>query len=300
MILVEPKQWWVGYHRARSVPSRWPGGIMNLQLPPDAVSRAWLKMEEALAWSQLPARATRGSPKSAAPPGGSSQALLARGYEVLGIDPAKMAEEVVANPNFHHIRRRAAQVPRRAFRKVRWLTADMNVAPAFTLDAVEAIVCHAEVNIRGMLLTLKLHEWKLAAEVPAYLDRIRGWGCNLVQARQLAHNRHEICVAALEEALPPQAGERRLAVLIAIHDAGGRALLPTPLLLLDRFGGTIPRLSMEKSREPVPPQARHRVADHSSPDGGHLHARDGRRGVQCRRARLSRRRVESMPRPRGR
>ena len=30
----------------------------------------------------------------------------------------------------------------------------MNVAPQYTLDAVEALVAHAEVNIRGMLLTL--------------------------------------------------------------------------------------------------------------------------------------------------
>ena len=110
-----------------------------------------------------------------------------------------MAEEVSKHPRFRHIRRRVVQVPRRAFRKVRWLTADMNVAPAFTLDAVEAIVRHREVNIRGMLLTLKLPDWKLAGEVPTYLMRIRSWGYNLVQTRQLANNRHEICIAALQK-----------------------------------------------------------------------------------------------------
>jgi len=199
VILVETNQWWVGFHRARSVPSRWPGGIMNLQPPPGAASRAWLKMEEALAWSQLPARAHARFAELGSSPGGSSQALLTRGFEVIGIDPAEMAADVMADPHFQHIRRRVAQVPRRAFRKVRWLTADMNVAPAFTLDAVEAIVGHAEVNIRGMLLTLKLPERKLASEIPSYLQRIRSWGYNLVRARQLAHNRHEICVAALQK-----------------------------------------------------------------------------------------------------
>ena len=132
-------------------------------------------------------------------PGGASQSLLGRGFDVIGIDPAEMAPEVRRNPKFRHIRRRAVEVPRRAFRKVRWLTADMNVAPNFTLDAVEAIVTHPEVSIRGMLLTLKLPEWRLASEVPAYLDRIRGWGFNLVRARQLAHNRQELCVAALQK-----------------------------------------------------------------------------------------------------
>jgi len=168
-------------------------------MPQGTASRAWLKMEEALDWSQLPAAAGARFAEIGSSPGGASQSLLGRGYEVIGIDPAEMATQVLENPKFRHIRRRAIPVPRRAFRKVRWLTADMNVAPKFTLDAIEAIVTHAEVNIRGMLLTLKLPEWHLASEVPAYLARIRSWGFNLVRARQLANNRREICVAALKK-----------------------------------------------------------------------------------------------------
>ena len=49
-------------------------------------------------------------------------------------------------------------------RKVRWLTADMNVAPTYTLDTVEAIVTHREVHIEGLLLTLKLMDGTLALE----------------------------------------------------------------------------------------------------------------------------------------
>ena len=66
-------------------------------------------------------------------------------------------------------------------------------------DTVEPIVGHPEVNIRGMLLTLKLPHWQLAAQVPAYIARIRSWGFNLVRARKLAHNRREICTAALQK-----------------------------------------------------------------------------------------------------
>lgn len=198
-ILVEPDQWWVGYHRARSAPSRWPGGMMPLEMPPDAVSRAWLKMEEALRWSQLPIPKGARCAEIGSAPGGASQALLARGFEVVGIDPAEMDPAVLIHPKFRHIRRRAMEVPRREFRKIRWLTADMNVAPKFTLDAVEAIVTYPEVHVRGLLLTLKLADWSLAEHVPEYLDRIRGWGYNLIRARQLQHNRREFCVAALQK-----------------------------------------------------------------------------------------------------
>ena len=172
---------------------------MPLALPPDAVSRAWLKMEEALEWSQLPIPRGARCAEIGSAPGGASQALLARGMEVIGIDPAEMAPSVLAHPKFRHVRRRAAEVPRRAFRKIRWLTADMNVAPVYTLDAVEAIVTYPQVNVRGMVLTLKLLDWELADHVPEYLERIRSWGYNMVRARQLQHNRREFCVAALQK-----------------------------------------------------------------------------------------------------
>ncbi|MEN6458479.1 MAG: SAM-dependent methyltransferase [Thermoguttaceae bacterium] len=198
-VLLDDGHWWAGWHQVHSVPSRYPGGLMSLALPPDAVSRAWLKMEEGLRWSQLPMIQGARVAEIGSAPGGASQALLARGCWVLGIDPAAMAPAVAAHPRFTHLRLRSPQVRRREFRKIRWLTADMNVAPNYTLDAVEAIVTHPEVSIRGLLLTLKLPHWELSEQVPEYLDRIRGWGFNTVHARQLQYNRQEICVAALQK-----------------------------------------------------------------------------------------------------
>ena len=53
------------------------------------------------------------------------------------------------------------------------------------------------VSVRGLLLTLKLTTWSLAAKLPEWVLRVRGWGYNIVRARQLVHNRQEVCVAAL-------------------------------------------------------------------------------------------------------
>ena len=208
-ILVEPDQWWAGYHRVRTVASQWPGGMMPLESPPEAVSRAWLKMEEALAWSQLPIPPDARCVEIGSAPGGASQALLAHGFHVVGIDPAEMDPAVLAHPHFSHIRRRAVQVRRREFRKMRWLMADMNVAPNYTLEVVEGIVTYPEVSMRGMLLTLKLPEWTLAEQVPSYLDRVRSWGYNIVHARQLQYNRQEICLAALQKPFQRKSSGRR-------------------------------------------------------------------------------------------
>ena len=180
------------------MPSRWPGGVCEIEVPEHAVSRAYLKMQEALLWSRLPVASGDLAVEIGSSPGGSCQALLDRGLLVAGIDPAEMDEAVLAHPHFTHLRKRASEVKRREFRGVKWLMADSNVAPTHTLDSVEAIVTHADVHVRGMLLTLKLLNWELAAEIPAYVARVRSWGFEHVRARQLAFNRQEVCLLAMK------------------------------------------------------------------------------------------------------
>lgn len=196
-MLVEPDRWCVGYHRARDSESCLPGGLREVALPAEAVSRAYMKMAEALQWSGLPIRPGQRFVELGCAPGGASQALLARGLHVIGIDPARVDPIVLAQPRFTHIRKRGADVRRRDFGGVSWLAADMNVTPRYTLDTVEAIVTHPAVNIRGVILTLKLAKWELAEDIPKHLQRIRGWGYKHARARQLAHNRQEVCVAAV-------------------------------------------------------------------------------------------------------
>ncbi|HEX2474128.1 MAG TPA: SAM-dependent methyltransferase, partial [Lacipirellulaceae bacterium] len=86
--VIEPGQWWLGNHDAVSWPARWPGGVIPVQLPAHAVSRAYAKMEEAIQWSALPLAAGDECVEIGCAPGGASQALLDRGLFVTGIDPA--------------------------------------------------------------------------------------------------------------------------------------------------------------------------------------------------------------------
>ena len=197
VVVVQPDEWWVGWHRVVTPQHRWPGGMIPLEMPDHAVSRAYLKMAEGLQWSDFPIRAGDEWVEIGCAPGGASQALLDRGQFVTGIDPAEVDESVLANPRFRHLRKRGADVRRREFRDVRWLAADLNVVPRYTLDTIEGIVTHRESTIRGMIITLKLPSWELAEQLPAYVERIRTWGYRDVRIRQLAHNSQEVCVVAL-------------------------------------------------------------------------------------------------------
>jgi 23S rRNA (cytidine2498-2'-O)-methyltransferase len=196
IVIVAPDEWWVGYHHVHSGTSSWPGGFCETELPADAVSRAWLKMHEAVLWSGFVLKAGERCVEVGSAPGGASQFLLSRGLDVIGIDPAVMDPAVLGDPHFRHIRKRAKEVPRKEFVGIDWLTSDVNLPPNYTLDAVGAIIKHPGVRLKGMLLTLKLVDWSLADDIPKSLERIRSWGFRNVRARQLHHNRQEICVAA--------------------------------------------------------------------------------------------------------
>jgi 23S rRNA (cytidine2498-2'-O)-methyltransferase len=197
-IIVDPERWWVGKHSVTATFHAWPGGVPGLTRNPDAISRTYYKVLEALHWSRLPVRAGDICAEIGSSPGGAVQALLECEMKVIGIDPAAMDPRVAEHPNFQHLRRRGRDVARKDFADVRWLFCDSNAAPQQTLDTLEEIVKHPSVSIRGLLLTLKLVEWTDAQELQSYLSRIRSWGYKYVKPRHLAFNRQEICVAAIK------------------------------------------------------------------------------------------------------
>ncbi|QDS99026.1 SAM-dependent methyltransferase [Adhaeretor mobilis] len=197
VVLVEPGEWWIGCHRTEHRTACWPGGVPDLQSPEDPVSRAYMKLSEALQWSALPIARDDRCVEIGSSPGGASQRLLEAGLEVLGVDPAAMDDSVLAHPSFTHIRKRAGDVRRKTFSDSHWLFADVNATPTYTLDAVEDIVTHSSSTIRGMILTLKLTNWDLAEELPALTERVKSWGYQDVRLRQLAFNGKEICLVAL-------------------------------------------------------------------------------------------------------
>jgi 23S rRNA (cytidine2498-2'-O)-methyltransferase len=196
VIIDEPNRWWVGARPVESVEDGWPGGIYNIPIPQDMVSRAYLKLAEAVAWSQMPIGPGSKVVEIGSSPGGACQFLLDLGAKVTGIDPAEMDERVANHPAYTHWRSRSIQVKRKEFSGFHFLVCDANVAPNYTLDTVEAIVTYPTSRMEGLLLTIKLSTWEHAKWIPDHLERVRSWGFSTVKARQLAHNRREYCLAA--------------------------------------------------------------------------------------------------------
>jgi 23S rRNA (cytidine2498-2'-O)-methyltransferase len=163
------------------------------------ISRAYLKIVEALEWSQLPLAAGDYCVEIGSSPGGSCLALLERGLTVTGVDPAEMDPAVLAHPRFTHVRARAKDVKRSVFRGCRWLVMDANVAPNCTFDTLDGVLA-AGARPEGLVLTLKLTDPALAANLPNLADRLRRYGYRNVRMRQLTFNRQEVCAVASDQA----------------------------------------------------------------------------------------------------
>ena len=193
---IDPNLYWIGYHCVKDERSRFSGGLFPMEIPTDMVSRAWLKFTEAIQWSGLPISCGTCCADIGSSPGGASQVLLTRGARVLGVDPAEMDPRILKFPNFTHIRGRIGQVKRSLFRKVRYVTADMNVAPNFTLDVLGELVSRSDNDIRGLLFTLKMFQLELTEAINEYKECLKNWGYSAIQVKQLQFNRQEITVAA--------------------------------------------------------------------------------------------------------
>ena len=195
-VLDSTLRWWVGWHRAAAPHSTWPGGFYPGQLAPHAVSRAWLKLDEAIASFRPALQAGQRACEMGAAPGGACQRLLEAGLDVVGIDPAEVDARVAGHERFTQWRMRARDVRLRQFIGFDWLVSDMNIDPRSTMAAIERVVTAPGVRLRGVIATLKLPEWSRAGELGAWLGQFRAGGYEPA-ARQLSTGGREVCVVAV-------------------------------------------------------------------------------------------------------
>ncbi len=209
VVMVEPNEWWYGFHFANTVAGRWPGGVPNFNTSVETFSRAYFKLKEALKWSGITIAPGDVCAEIGSAPGGACQLLLEYGAQVIGVDPAEMEAELLEHENFTHLRRRGNEVKKRDFREVKWLLADLNMDPNYTLDNIAEIVNYEAVDVKGLILTLKLSDWKMVSGISKLIARTKELGFQVVKSRQLAFNRQEFCLVAVKDKFVLRLGKKK-------------------------------------------------------------------------------------------
>ena len=189
---------WLGVHRHHPVLPPYAGGTFGVEVPPDAPSRAFAKIEEAIAWARLPMSGGQVVLEIGAAPGGAVLALARRGLTVWGVDTGELAPNVLALPNVHHLAKKVGAVRWEELpAHIDWLLVDVNLAPQVALHEIARLMPKLRPTLRGAVITLKMNDWSFVAELPKLVARIRELGLPEVRLRHLPSNRREICAVAL-------------------------------------------------------------------------------------------------------
>jgi 23S rRNA (cytidine2498-2'-O)-methyltransferase len=106
-----------------------------------------------------------------------------------------MDPRAVADPAVTCLGRTLAEVRREELApRVDWLLMEVNLAPQAAMHGVRRLVSALRPTLRGVVFTLELNDWGMAAEVPVFLERVGGMALTDVRATQLPSNRRELCV----------------------------------------------------------------------------------------------------------
>ena len=189
---------WLGVHRHDRLRSPHPGGAIPVVVPDDAPSRAYAKIEEAIAWAELAVAPGQVALEIGAAPGGAALALARRGLEVWAVDTGALAPQVAALPSIHHLVKKVGALRWEELpAHIDWLLVDVNLAPQVALHEVRRLMPRLVDTLRGAVFALKLNDWAFVAELPVLVDRIRQMGLADVRLRHLPSNRREVCAVAL-------------------------------------------------------------------------------------------------------
>lgn len=189
----------IGTHRHDRWHPPFAGGMPRVVLPNSVPSRAWLKMEQALAYAGFGAKGSlQGitAVELGSAPGGGSLSLLQHGAKVIGVDTGEMDERVLSfssdeGASFIHLAASAGEIDATDLpRRVDLLVSDMNLAPPVALRYIERI--QRRVRAKTMILTLKINDRKMEEAIPSFLERVRSFSPGDLFATQLPGNRKEI------------------------------------------------------------------------------------------------------------
>ncbi len=190
----------IGIHRHRAGRSPWPGGARSVPAPDHSPSRAYSKIEEAIAWQRLDVRAGQWVLELGAAPGGAVLAMLERGLNVVALDPAKLDPRLADRAEELGVRLVHLEKPAGALRPqdlpapIDWLLSDMNLAPQVVVHTVERLSSSLRRQLRGAVITLKMNDARAVAAIGPSVARLEGLGLGRAEVGQLPSHRSEFAV----------------------------------------------------------------------------------------------------------
>lgn len=197
IIKVSETQYYLGEFKSSILTAPTAGGFSEAVLPPEAPSRAYLKVIDGMRYMGLTFPKNDYALEVGSSPGGATYALLEQGLRVEGIDPGEMAPVCLNHPKFFHHRESIQDFHVSSLKDhVQWLFVDMNLAPEGSLREIEKITEAIRPSLKGAFITLKMTKFELVSRVPMYLSICGKMGLKVKMATQLPSHKQEFLIYA--------------------------------------------------------------------------------------------------------
>ena len=195
-VCLTPKAVVLGVNERAAALADWPGGRVRLARDADRISRSEFKLEELFKVFDLRLPVDGNALDLGASPGGWTRILRRGGLTVWAGDPADLDPPIAADPGVHHRRTTAGRFLRETDRHQAFdvLVNDMRMVA----DLSCRLMVEAADRLRpgGLAVaTVKLSPRDARATVERGLTTLSR-AYEIVHARQLYHNRHEVTVVA--------------------------------------------------------------------------------------------------------
>ena len=189
---IKEGEYWLGLRKARFFSWFYPFAKLQLEIPEDCPSRAYLKLIEAFAWTNYNPLEDEVALELGSSPGGASYAMLKKGIKVYGVDNALMDENLLKNPLFTHIKEpmqkvRDEHIPR----PCHLLIADVNVMPSLAMAQIKRFMA-LRPGIKNVFYTLEIGSKIKVPEILSHIQTFKRFGFREVGVTQLPSNKSEI------------------------------------------------------------------------------------------------------------
>lgn len=176
----------------------WPGGRVGLAKSPDRVSRSEFKLEELFQTFDLNLPERGHVLDLGASPGGWTRVMRQHGFRVTAVDPARLDPRLAGDPKIEYVKMAAGGYLARSNARFDVILNDMRMPADLSVSTMlEARRLLARTG--KMIMTLKLYDSEGGRPaVESVLRSLRRLETEyeILFARQLFHNRHEVTVVA--------------------------------------------------------------------------------------------------------
>lgn len=193
VIKISENEYWLGTNKVDRFDWNMGGASPKLTLPDLSPSRAYLKIAEAVIWSNFDIK-NRVVLEFGSAPGGAVYYLLENNCTVYGVDMGKMDNICLSNPKYTHISSPMQNITKDDLpENIDTLLCDVNLSP---LDVIPHLLKIIKINpsIDSVFYTLKIGNKISIKNILEYIDKLKNTKFKTIKATQLPSNKSEILV----------------------------------------------------------------------------------------------------------